>query len=608
MTPKPIDPKTLVRNWQRPVYHLAYRMLGNEADAADATQEIFAKVLAKLDRYDPEREFQPWIYRVAAREVRDLARKAAVRRDRERRAARKDRSMSETDPVLEEELRATVRTAVRQLPEPSRTALVLHFFSGLTQRQVAEVLRLPRTTIQSRLEKGLALLRGRLKRAGYPAAAVGLEPLLAETTPIAVPEALASTLTRMAASATAYEAPTWFLLGFLMKKTALIATGTVALLALTLGITVGRFVLAPGREAPAPASPRDTVAREDHERLEREHRRALARIADLEAASRRGASRGAPGEPAAPAVATSTASRGNEAATARNGTGIDWSGLRAIFAEGTDVLLALLERNRRGEATDFEAMSADERRILLDFMNAVTKLGLETHRVSDDPFFDQRILAEFAAAVLIDPLGLSDEQVASLERIASRALGTHGDPETLAALGPAERHRLRSEIITGFHESLASALGDEQRALYEQLRPVVGGLMAGPAHGLDIGVTDENDPSSVLLFFEEAYAVERDDPVLAPTLESLAARAMDEGRAILSRYGRMQEEPPPLTAQERSALEREFLELQVHLEHSLLPLLEESGLAALRERGIRLLRFHAGEESEYDRVVGGSIF
>ena len=46
----------MILEWQQPIYNLAYRMLGNEADAADATQDIFTRVIAGIDRFDAERE------------------------------------------------------------------------------------------------------------------------------------------------------------------------------------------------------------------------------------------------------------------------------------------------------------------------------------------------------------------------------------------------------------------------------------------------------------------------------------------------------------------------------------------------------------------------
>ncbi len=57
--------RRLILEWQQPVYNLAYRMLGNEADAADATQDIFTRVIANIDKFDRNRAFRPWLFRIA---------------------------------------------------------------------------------------------------------------------------------------------------------------------------------------------------------------------------------------------------------------------------------------------------------------------------------------------------------------------------------------------------------------------------------------------------------------------------------------------------------------------------------------------------------------
>ncbi len=60
--------ETLIREYEKPVYNVAYRILGNPDDAADATQSVFLKAFEKLDHYDPKYKFFSWIYRIAVNE------------------------------------------------------------------------------------------------------------------------------------------------------------------------------------------------------------------------------------------------------------------------------------------------------------------------------------------------------------------------------------------------------------------------------------------------------------------------------------------------------------------------------------------------------------
>ena len=58
----------LLGKYEKPVYNVAFRILGNRDDAADITQSVFLKVFEKLDQYKPEYRFFSWIYRIAVNE------------------------------------------------------------------------------------------------------------------------------------------------------------------------------------------------------------------------------------------------------------------------------------------------------------------------------------------------------------------------------------------------------------------------------------------------------------------------------------------------------------------------------------------------------------
>ena len=59
------------------------RILGNRAEAEDATQDVFERVLRRIGDYDPQRPLRPWIYRVATRVILNRIRAARTRRARE---------------------------------------------------------------------------------------------------------------------------------------------------------------------------------------------------------------------------------------------------------------------------------------------------------------------------------------------------------------------------------------------------------------------------------------------------------------------------------------------------------------------------------------------
>ena len=58
----------LIKEYERPIYNAAFRILGNPDDAADVTQTVFMKVFERIDQYNPEYKFFSWIYRIAINE------------------------------------------------------------------------------------------------------------------------------------------------------------------------------------------------------------------------------------------------------------------------------------------------------------------------------------------------------------------------------------------------------------------------------------------------------------------------------------------------------------------------------------------------------------
>ena len=65
----------LVQAYQRPVYNLTYRMLGNSEEAEDAAQETFLRAYARLAQYDPQMKFSTWVFSIANHHCIDRLRK-----------------------------------------------------------------------------------------------------------------------------------------------------------------------------------------------------------------------------------------------------------------------------------------------------------------------------------------------------------------------------------------------------------------------------------------------------------------------------------------------------------------------------------------------------
>lgn len=160
----------LVRANEKGVYNLALRMLGNEQDALDASQEAFFRAYRSLDRFRGGSKFSVWLYRVTSNVCLDMLRKSGRRRessltdeDGEDLPLPDERS----DPQRELERKETRRAVRRNLSrlEPSfRQALILRDVNGLTYDEIAQVTGLEPGTVKSRIfrarRKLAALLAG----------------------------------------------------------------------------------------------------------------------------------------------------------------------------------------------------------------------------------------------------------------------------------------------------------------------------------------------------------------------------------------------------------------------------------------------------------------
>jgi RNA polymerase sigma-70 factor, ECF subfamily len=138
----------LVDRYQRTLFNVAYRLLGNHADARDATQNAFVRAYEHLDQFDRRRGFFSWIYRILKNDCLNMLR---ARRP----LAPVDPHMSASggpDEAFEAaERQRVVQAALQQLSNEYREVIVLRHFANLSYDEIAATLDVPVKTIKSRL-------------------------------------------------------------------------------------------------------------------------------------------------------------------------------------------------------------------------------------------------------------------------------------------------------------------------------------------------------------------------------------------------------------------------------------------------------------------------
>ena len=161
--------ESLYDRYSAAVFGVALKMLGDREVAEDAVQEIFWRVWRRLASFDRSRAFAPWLFGIAHNYCIDELRRRKVR----------PQPVYEDDdhPILSDipddvdvgeaatlaDQRRILREALDQLPEEQRQALLLAYYGGLTQQEIAARLGNPLGTVKTRMRLGLQKLRALLQ-------------------------------------------------------------------------------------------------------------------------------------------------------------------------------------------------------------------------------------------------------------------------------------------------------------------------------------------------------------------------------------------------------------------------------------------------------------
>ncbi len=165
----------LISRYQQPLYSLIYRVLPNPGDAADITQEVFVKVFRGIGHFHGEASLRTWIYRIALHEAlnqrrwwtRHQKRQVSIEPDNDDQYPSAGECLVDThespfDSAVSAEIAARVDAALREVPEPFRTVVVLRDIEGFGYEEIAEILSANLGTVKSRLMRGRAHLKNLL--------------------------------------------------------------------------------------------------------------------------------------------------------------------------------------------------------------------------------------------------------------------------------------------------------------------------------------------------------------------------------------------------------------------------------------------------------------
>ncbi len=169
----------LVRAYQAPVYNLAYRMLGSQAEAEDAAQETFVRIYRRLGTYDPQQKLSSWVLAIASHYCVDRLRRrriTALPLEESQVPAQAGPAREAPEArLLAHEREREMQALLSELPESYRVVLVLRYWHDLSYEEMAAVLATSESAVKARLHRAREMMAQQMARHRTTQSPGGLE-------------------------------------------------------------------------------------------------------------------------------------------------------------------------------------------------------------------------------------------------------------------------------------------------------------------------------------------------------------------------------------------------------------------------------------------------
>ncbi len=154
----------LVTVYEKTIYNICLRMLANEQEAYDATQEVFVKIWKQLRHFKGESKLSTWIYRIATNECLDRLRKIKKKQeisiyqnnedDNQEWIIDKPSENQNTEKIIENKaMQEILKQALEELKEEHRTMIVLRDIREYAYDEIADILNISLGTVKSRIAR-----------------------------------------------------------------------------------------------------------------------------------------------------------------------------------------------------------------------------------------------------------------------------------------------------------------------------------------------------------------------------------------------------------------------------------------------------------------------
>ncbi|MBW1972090.1 MAG: sigma-70 family RNA polymerase sigma factor [Deltaproteobacteria bacterium] len=155
----------LVLKYQNRIYNLCMRMLNNEDDALEVSQDVFLAVFVNLKKFRRESRFSTWLFAIAINHCRNKLRKKIKEEDIPDNYEEIDLK-SPYKILKEKEIKRLISEAIKKLEQPYREAIILRDIEDLSYQEMSKIMKVEIGTVKSRVHRARSKIKQILKKAG----------------------------------------------------------------------------------------------------------------------------------------------------------------------------------------------------------------------------------------------------------------------------------------------------------------------------------------------------------------------------------------------------------------------------------------------------------
>lgn len=148
-----------IRKHGKRLFGLCLTLCADYSEAEDLYQDTWLKVLKNIPKYDPQREFEPWLTKICVNTYRNTLRRIVRSPVLSFKDTQEQERLIHSVPAPEKKDYEPLYEAVRNLPEKLRLTVILYYFEEMDIQSAAEVLQIPTGTVKSRLHKARNILK-----------------------------------------------------------------------------------------------------------------------------------------------------------------------------------------------------------------------------------------------------------------------------------------------------------------------------------------------------------------------------------------------------------------------------------------------------------------